>query len=108
VRGTKRMSGATTLKVFVGDGCGGSAAVRSNIEVAIADTGPILVEEINAWDEPATTVEHQVLVLPTVIVLRDGVEVERLVGVPSGRRLQAALEDVTVLAGDEEPALSSR
>lgn len=42
---------------------------------------------LNADDAPQIVADHTVLSLPTVLVFRDGAEIDRIVGVPKKKRL---------------------
>ena len=54
-----------------------------------ADQLRVCALDVDAYPAPAA--RHDVLSLPTLILFRDGLEVERLTGAPSERKLRKAM-----------------
>jgi thioredoxin 1 len=53
--------------------------------------GKVHIEKINVDENQETTVRHQVLSIPTYIVLKDDKEVERIIGATSKENLLKAI-----------------
>jgi thioredoxin len=53
--------------------------------------GQLRVRALDVDAHPAPAARHDVLSLPTLILFRDGLEVERLTGAPSERKLRKAM-----------------
>ena len=52
----------------------------------------LVVAAMDIEAHPAAPARHAVLSLPTLILFRDGAEVERLTGAPSEKKIRRALE----------------
>jgi len=51
-----------------------------------------LFAKLNVDDSPATSVRYSIQSIPTILIIKDGVEVERIIGaVPKGQ-IEAALK----------------
>jgi len=73
--------------------CGPCRLVGPTVEQIAADfEGRAIVGKLDADANPQTTASLQVSAIPTVLAYRDGVVVDRLVGVQSKERYAAALE----------------
>ena len=73
--------------------CGPCAKLSPVIEALAAEhPGALAVAAIDVEAHPAAPARHAVLSLPTVILFRDGAEVERLTGSPSEKKIRRALE----------------
>ena len=61
-------------------------------ELAKEYSSAALFAKLNVDDNPATAIEYSIQSIPTILVIKDGVEVERIVGaVPKGQ-IEAALK----------------
>jgi thioredoxin 1 len=62
------------------------------VEELAAEYGPAaLFAKLNVDDNPATSVRYSIQSIPTILIIKDGVEVERIIGaVPKGQ-IEAAL-----------------
>ncbi|WP_022981382.1 thioredoxin [Ideonella sp. B508-1] len=63
-------------------------------EIAKLYAGEVKVAKINADDNKAAAAKFEIRGLPTLLVLQDGVEKERILGVISKSRIAAALDKV--------------
>lgn len=73
--------------------CGPCAKLSPVIEaLATEHASALAVAAIDVEAHPAAPARHAVLSLPTVILFRDGAEVERLTGSPSEKKIRRALE----------------
>lgn len=62
------------------------------VEGLAAEYGPAaLFAKLNVDDNPATSLKYSIQSIPTILIIKDGVEVERIIGaVPKGQ-IEAAL-----------------
>jgi thioredoxin 1 len=73
--------------------CEPCARLSPTVEALASEhAGAVTVTAIDVEAHPAAPARHAVLSLPTVILFRDGAEVERLTGSPSEKRIRRALE----------------
>ncbi|MEU3663175.1 thioredoxin domain-containing protein [Streptomyces sp. NPDC032940] len=63
-------------------------------DIAAEESGRLRVVRIDVDRNPATTLAHQVLATPTLMVFRDGEPVRSMVGAKPKRRLLEELADV--------------
>ena len=71
----------TVLIDFYADWCGPCRMLAPTIEEIAAEREDILVGKINVDDAPALAEKYGVMSIPTVLVIKNGNEVARLVGV---------------------------
>ena len=71
----------TVLIDFYADWCGPCRMLAPTIEEIAAEREDILVGKINVDDAPALAEKYGVMSIPTVLVIKNGDEVARLVGV---------------------------
>lgn len=77
----------TVLVDFWATWCGPCRALAPTIvELAKEYTGKVLIGKLDVDENPATAEKFQVFSIPTMILFKDGKEVDRLVGLcPKGR-----------------------
>lgn len=63
--------------------------------------GQVLVAALDVDENPATPSQYNVMGLPTLLFLRDGIEVDRVVGVTSYQELKQKVEHWLVTASNE-------
>ena len=61
------------------------------VEALAAEYPTLSVRALDVDAHPVASARHAVLSLPTLILFRDGVEVERLTGAPSEKRIRKAI-----------------
>jgi len=77
---------------FWANWCGPCRALAPTIvELASEYSGKILIGKLDVDENPQTAEKFQVFSIPTVIVFKDGQEVERIVGLCAKNRLTDAL-----------------
>ncbi len=73
--------------------CGPCRALAPTIEeLAKEYAGKILVAKLDVDENPATAEKFQVFSIPTVVLLKDGREVERIVGLCPKKQYDGALQ----------------
>ncbi|MEM2099203.1 MAG: thioredoxin [Candidatus Bathyarchaeia archaeon] len=73
--------------------CGPCRALAPTIEeLAREYAGKALIAKLNVDDNPEKAEYYQVYSIPTLIVFKDGYEVERLVGLCAKGRIKAVLD----------------
>jgi thioredoxin 1 len=83
------------LVEFTAGWCPPCRVMAPVLEAVAAQLGDALrILTLDADDHPAVVARHRVLALPTMLVFRDGVVVERLVGARSKTRLLQDLAHV--------------
>lgn len=60
-------------------------------EVAREYAGKVLVGKINVDENPVTTSNFQIYSIPTLIIFKNGVEVDRIIGLVPKSRIEAYL-----------------
>ncbi len=81
--------------VFWKDGCAPCTRVDAALkDIARAFAGQVLVARANTADAPDATRRYRVRVVPTIIFVRDGREVERIEGEVSGDILRRKVEEI--------------
>jgi thioredoxin 2 len=84
--------------------CGPCHAVAPMIdELAAEMTGRVRFAKMNVDDNPTTASRFAVRSIPTLLLLKDGREVDRIVGVPPRSELAARLERVLVPTASAGP-----
>ncbi len=85
-------TGGLMLVDFWAPWCVPCEKVSPLVEAIARDhTDTLRVVSLDVDAHPVAAARHAVLSLPTLILFRDGVEVERITGTPSERRLRTAL-----------------
>lgn len=88
---TAQAGGTLMLADFWADWCGPCRMLAPTIEeLAEAYDGKVLVGKVNVDEEPELAARFGVMSIPTVILLKDGKEVDRSVGVQP----RSAFEDM--------------
>ncbi|MCW4005396.1 MAG: thioredoxin [Candidatus Bathyarchaeota archaeon] len=73
--------------------CGPCRALAPTIaELAKDYDGKVLIGKLNVDENPKTAEKFQVFSIPTVVVIKDGSEVDRVVGLVPKKSFDAALE----------------
>ena len=73
--------------------CGPCIALAPTIvELAKEYTGKILIGKLNVDENPKTAECFQVFSIPTLVVLKDGCEVDRIVGLCPKKHIESALK----------------
>jgi thioredoxin 1 len=79
------------VAAFYGDWCG-PRVVGDDFLAPVAEETPATVAKVDVEVNTDLAAAHAVRRLPTVLLVRDGEPVERLVGVEDGRRVRRAAE----------------
>ncbi|MFF7334056.1 thioredoxin [Streptomyces sp. NPDC090306] len=88
-------SGLPVLVEFTAEWCGPCRQLAPVLDaLAREEAGRLRIVTLDVDRNPATTVAHGVLSMPTLMVFRDGEPVWSSVGARSKRRLQENLADV--------------
>ena len=77
---------------FYADWCGPCRMVAPVIEEIANERGDIAVGKINVDDAPSLSREFGVVSIPTIVVLKDGVEARRAVGARSKAQLLSLVD----------------
>jgi thioredoxin 1 len=73
--------------------CGPCRALAPTIEELAKDmSGKVLVTKLNVDENPATAEKFQVYSIPTVVVLKDCCEVDRIVGLCPRKQYDSAIQ----------------
>ncbi|MGF3521998.1 MAG: thioredoxin [Candidatus Bathyarchaeia archaeon] len=73
--------------------CGPCRALAPTIEeLAKEYAGKVLVAKLDVDENPQTAERFQVYSIPTVVLIKDGLEVDRIVGLCPKRNFDAALQ----------------
>lgn len=78
---------------FYADWCGPCRMLSPVVDEIAAENDSIIVGKVNVDDEPALAQEFGVMSIPTLVVLKNGAEVKRSMGVRPKAQLLALLED---------------
>ena len=72
--------------------CGPCLALASTIEeLAREYTGKVLVGKLNVDDNPRTAERFQIFSIPTMLIMKNGKEVDRIVGLVPKNHVEAVL-----------------
>ncbi|MEG6616080.1 thioredoxin [Peptococcaceae bacterium 1198_IL3148] len=86
-------SDVPVLVDFWADWCGPCKMVAPELEKLAADmAGKVTVGKINVDENRGTAGEFQVMSIPTMILFKDGKEVERAIGFRKGEELKKLIE----------------
>lgn len=78
---------------FWANWCGPCRALAPTIEeLAVEFSGRVLIGKLDVDENPATAERYQVFSIPTMIIFKDGVEAERLVGLCQKSRISDTLK----------------
>jgi thioredoxin 1 len=73
--------------------CGPCRALAPTIvELATEYAGKVLISKLNVDENPSTAEKFQVYSIPTVVLLKNGCEVERIVGLCPRKNFDVALQ----------------
>ncbi len=78
---------------FYADWCGPCRMLSPVVDEIAKENDTIVVGKINVDDEPALAQQFDVTSIPTLVVLKGGVEVKRSMGVRPKAQLLALLDD---------------
>jgi len=82
----------TALVDFYADWCGPCKTIAPIVEqLATEYEGKIVIGKVNVDEAQATTASFGVTSIPTLILLKDGKEIKRFVGITMKNQLQEAL-----------------
>jgi thioredoxin 1 len=85
-------SNKVVLVDFWANWCGPCRALAPTIaDLAKEYSGKVLIAKLDVDENPVTAEKFQVFSIPTMIVFKDGVEVDRLVGLCPRNRITDAL-----------------
>lgn len=85
-------SNKLVLVDFWANWCGPCRALAPTIaDIAKEYSGKVLIGKLDVDENPVTAEKFQVFSIPTMIVFKDGVEVDRLVGLCPRNRITEAL-----------------
>lgn len=90
--GAVRAPGVTALVDFYADWCGPCKMLAPLIEELAGELTDVKVGKVNVDENPDLAAEFGVMSIPTVVVLRDGEEVQRTVGFTSKAKLLSMLQ----------------
>lgn len=90
--GSVRAPGVTALVDFYADWCGPCKMLAPLIEELAGELTDVKVGKVNVDENPDLAAEFGVMSIPTVVVLRDGKEVQRTVGFTSKAKLLSMLQ----------------
>ena len=80
---------------FYADWCGPCKMMGPVIdELAKDNEGTFKIGKINTDENPNTAKEYKVMTIPTMVIIQDGKEVDRIVGVVSKKDLQDKLDKI--------------
>jgi thioredoxin 1 len=82
---------AVRVMCFYQPGCMGCME-QTPINTEVAKTLNLIIEEIDAIKNPQYIKEFQLKVTPTIVILKDGILVERFEGVVHTEQLKAAIK----------------
>lgn len=90
-RRTRRKAPAPqwSLRAFGATWCPVWPLLRTELDKLTADG--LKVDVVDVDDDPAAAEEHRIIVLPTILILRDGSERRRITGAVSRDELKAAV-----------------
>ena len=86
-----RVASLPVLIDFYADWCGPCKMLAPTVEEIAAEAGGYLVGKVNVDEAPELAEEFRVMSIPTLIVLKDGREVARAVGVRPKEAILAML-----------------
>jgi thioredoxin 1 len=82
-----------TLIDFWAAWCGPCQAMAPTMEELAKElSGKVFVGKLNVDENPETAERFQVFSIPTLLVMKDGVEVDRIVGCVPRKHIEAALK----------------
>ena len=91
-----RQNSGIALLDFYADWCGPCKAIAPTLEKFASENPGITVGKVNVDESESTAEEFGIKGIPTLVFLRDGREVARLVGLTSQGALEDLLTGVTV------------
>ncbi|HHZ11470.1 MAG TPA: thioredoxin [Acholeplasmataceae bacterium] len=82
----------TVLVDFYADWCGPCKMVSPIVDELSEENAEIGFKKVNVDDDPDLAMRYNVRSIPTLILFKDGVEVDRVIGFTPKQRLQAWLD----------------
>ena len=85
---------SVVIKDFYGEGCGPCRLTGQNLERVLNTHPELVVEKIDAEDEDDLVEEFGIRSIPTLVYLKDGVEVKRTTGLQSAQQIEDVLKSI--------------
>lgn len=82
------------VKDFYSEGCGPCRLTGQNLDAVVKNHTEIKVEKIDAEDDDEQVEKFGIRNIPTLIYLKDGVEVKRTTGLQTIQQIENVLKDV--------------
>lgn len=91
-RSTRKPRATWSLKIFTAQWCAPWPILDKQLRALEEETPSFKIERIDVDDEPVEAERHRIIVLPTILVLRNGEERQRLLGAWNAEDLKKHLK----------------